>query len=310
MSRPGSAIRTAGDCRSRSGGEGPDLPSGVRPRPARPRIPPARLLAVVAAAIWACLGGCQHAPATATIYDGFEGEALSSHWRTDKLAKGAAVIQSEEVRSGHGALRITLHPGDPTPEISAGANERDEIQERDAYDAREGEAYAYEFSLLVPRGFPIVPTRLVLAQWKQDDGGGRVAVDHPLIALRYVGGELSVTIQHADEQRTYFRTREDIRGRWLDFVFHIRHSRGDDGAVRAWMNRRQIVDYRGPTAYSDLGYPSHPTFYFKMGLYRDDMDEPMTLFIDEYRKRPLAEGAAGRHDRDGSTSTRMARHFP
>jgi hypothetical protein len=43
-----------------------------------------------------------------------------------------------------------------------------------------------------------------------------------------------------------------------------------------------VVDFRGPTAYpenSTTGYRSPSLFYFKMGLYRDLMAEPMTIYI-------------------------------
>jgi hypothetical protein len=31
-------------------------------------------------------------------------------------------------------------------------------------------------------------------------------------------------------------------------------------------------------------------FYFKVGLYRDRMPAPMTIYVDEYRKEQLTEG--------------------
>ena len=51
-----------------------------------------------------------------------------------------------------------------------------------------------------------------------------------------------------------------------------------------------MVDYKGVTAYPEnvsTGYASPSLFYFKMGLYRDVMAEPMTIYIDEYSKRQL-----------------------
>ena len=56
------------------------------------------------------------------------------------------------------------------------------------------------------------------------------------------------------------------------------------------MNEKQIVNYKGVTAYSEkYNYPKPGHFYFKMGLYRDRMDEPMTIYIDEFKKSPLTE---------------------
>jgi hypothetical protein len=39
------------------------------------------------------------------------------------------------------------------------------------------------------------------------------------------------------------------------------------------------------------GYTHPGRFYFKMGLYRDLMPEPMTIYIDEYRKKELPGNA-------------------
>jgi hypothetical protein len=248
------------------------------------RVPLGFLLAFV---FW--LTGCARHPAPA-VFDGFEGPALSPIWATDKLARGAAVFQSERVRAGHSALKITIHPDDPTPEISSDQTERDELTESERLNAREGEAYAYEFSLFIPPDFPIVPTRLVVAQWKQATGGHKVTEDNPVVAVRYVSGELFITTKTAHERVIRYQTKRDIRGRWTDFVFHIRHTRTNDGFVRAWIDGERILDFHGPTAYtSESGYPATGRFYFKMGLYRDDMKEPMTIYIDEYRKRPLTK---------------------
>jgi len=81
-----------------------------------------------------------------------------------------------------------------------------------------------------------------------------------------------------------------MRGRWLDFRFVIRFSQNDDGLITGWLNGQQIVQYRGVTAYrAAFGYPAHGFFYFKMGLYRDLMQEPMTIYLDEFRKDQLSD---------------------
>jgi hypothetical protein len=49
-----------------------------------------------------------------------------------------------------------------------------------------------------------------------------------------------------------------------------------------------IVDKKGQTAYPPSGgYQSPGAFYFKIGLYRDRMALPMTIYLDEYGKQPL-----------------------
>jgi hypothetical protein len=191
------------------------------------------------------------------------------------------------VRAGHGALKITIREGDPSPKIARDGTERDELQEND--QQKEGEEYAYAFSIFIPKDFSIVPTRLVLAQWKHADVRGTATVDNPIIALRYSNGELSISTQTGEKKITRFRTKEDVRGQWLDFVFRIKFSRTEDGFLNVSLNDKQVLDFHGPTAYAkEYGYPDGASFYFKMGLYRDHMKEPMTIFFDEYRRHPLS----------------------
>jgi hypothetical protein len=104
---------------------------------------------------------------------------------------------------------------------------------------------------------------------------------------------LQITHQTGAHRVPLFETREDLRGKWTDYRFQIRFSPREDGLIRAWMNGRQVVDYQGVNAYPEnesTGYANPSAFYFKMGLYRDLMAQPMVLYIDEYRKVELAGG--------------------
>jgi hypothetical protein len=92
-------------------------------------------------------------------------------------------------------------------------------------------------------------------------------------------------LQVGRERRTVYEQSEDIRGKWLDFKFDLRFSRKNDGQLIVWLNSKKIINYVGITAYSEsFGYPDPGYFYFKTGLYRDQMNKPMTIFIDEYLK--------------------------
>lgn len=245
-----------------------------------------RLLAIA-------LAPAAYAAANAEVYDDFEGSTLNKVWDTDRFEPGAVKLQSAVTRAGRGAAQITVHQGDKyegTDPLQSRETERAELQERRDLVAREGDGFEYAFSIFLPKDFQIVPTRLVLAQWKQYDINRTANVDNPVVALRYVGGELTVTLQTSRELQTLFRTTADIRGRWLDFVFQIKYVRTPGGLVRVWLNKKQVCNFRGVTAYTEeFGYPKNGRFYFKMGLYRDRMAEPMTAFFDEYRRRTLTE---------------------
>jgi hypothetical protein len=231
------------------------------------------------------------------VYDGFETTRLSKVWDTDRFVPGAVEMQTNIFRAGHGAAKITVHAKD---KFEAGINgdsdsERAELLEARKLTSKENEAYEFSFSMLIPTNFPIVPTRLVIAQWKQYcPEGGNCSDDSPVLAIRYISGVLRITQNIGKKQTTLYQEKGEFRNRWLDFKFHVRFSTNENGRVKAWLGDKQVVDYRGVTANPEnaaTGYPSPSRFYFKMGLYRNVMAEPMTIYIDEYRKKELPANA-------------------
>lgn len=229
------------------------------------------------------------------VYDGFETQKLNGIWDTDRFQRGAVTMQSEIVRAGHSAAKVVVHSRD---KFEAGINgnkdsERDELMEASYLISKEDKTYEYSFSMFIPPDFPVVATRLVIAQWKQDCSGHTPCSDNsPVVALRYVSGVLRITHQIGRHGVALFETAENIRGKWSDFRFQIRFTPRATGLLQAWLDGRQVVDYRGVNAYpqnASTGYPNPSLFYFKMGLYRDIMPEPMTIYIDEYRKRQLPD---------------------
>lgn len=227
------------------------------------------------------------------VYDGFETAELSRVWETNRLEPGALTMQSNVARAGHGAAKIVVHSRDIFEKgINGSADtERAELTEAESLYAKQDVPYEYSFSMFIPSDFLIVPTRLVIAQWKQECGGNeKCSDDSPVLAVRYISGVLRITQKTGRMQTTLFETGEDVRGKWTDFRFQNRFSPGASGSVKAWINGKPVVNYAGPTAYAEnagTGYRSPSPFYFKMGLYRDVMAEPMTIYIDEYRKKQL-----------------------
>ena len=233
------------------------------------------------------------------VYDGFENPALGRLWATWRLAEGAVQMQSAIVRAGRGAVRITLHPRDV---LGAGKNgeaatERDELAEAEELYSREDRSYEFSWSMYLPPDFPIVPVRLVVAQWKQKAANESAPAfdDSPVLAVRYTSGVLRITQDRDRRPRVVlYRETRDLRGHWLDLRFQVRLTPESTGFVRAWLDGQQVVNYQGPTANTETpstGYSSPSQYYFKMGLYRDLMTQPMTIYFDEYRKRQLRGSA-------------------
>jgi hypothetical protein len=220
------------------------------------------------------------------IQDNFESGTLSVIWTKDKFVPGALEIQSTHIRSGEKAAKLVLRQGDQIEEEIGTLFERAELCESKKLMAQEDKNYSYSFSIFLPPDFPIVPTRLVIAQWKQNCQSGNCDPDNPVIALRYESGEFRITLQVGTDKTTLYSQTENILDKWMDFKFKIRFSRDQRGLVKAWMNNKKIIDYKGVTAYSQIfGYPVQGNFYFKIGLYRDHMIQPMTIYIDDYIKQ-------------------------
>jgi len=267
----------------------------VQPQPYSGRRPLRRILLcfgigfllLLTAAVF-CLAWAIHKPIH--IQDHFEEAGLGPVWLSKAMEPGAFSIQNRIVRSGNCAAQITLKAGDHHEDASwmGEENERDEITEAPWFWSGMGKTFEYSFSLYLPKDFPVVNTRLVIAQWKEFCEWIRCRPPNPVLAIRYSGGELFVTRRGDEGQTRLYTAQGDMRGRWLDFRFVIRFSQKDDGIITGWLNGQQIIQYRGVTAYrSAFGYTAHAFFYFKMGLYRDLMKEPMTIYLDEFSKHEL-----------------------
>jgi hypothetical protein len=238
----------------------------------------------------------RNAPHT-LVYDGFESPDLSQEWETSRFVPGAVAIETHTVRAGRSAIQVTIHSGE---KFEAGINgnadsERAELTEARRLTSRQELPYEYSFSMFFPADFPIVPVRLVVAQWKQAclNSDLPCSDDSPVLAVRYINGELQITQDLEHKRNVLYREKSELRSRWLDLRFQARFTPQRVGRIRAWLNDRQIIEYTGQTANQEstaTGYPDPSWFFFKMGLYRNVMKAPMTVYIDEYRKRMLDEG--------------------
>lgn len=230
------------------------------------------------------------------VYDGFEGPSLSNLWDSPSLVTSSATIESGIVRAGHGALRIELRPHD---NFNAGIggdadSEREELMEARPLTTRGNKLYEFSWSMYLPQDFPIVPVRLVVAQWWEYCPARNLPCfnDSPVLAVRYIGGVLRITQDLDHKFIVLYEEKRDLRGKWLDLRFEMRFTSQADGVVRAWLDGKQVVNYAGATANPQnaaTGYPDRSYFPFKMGLYRNVMTQPMTIYLDEYRKRELPQ---------------------
>ncbi len=240
--------------------------------------------------------------------DGFEAPALSSIWMTPILVPGSFAIQSEIVRAGHSALRITIHPRDIfRPGLQGDAdNERDELVEAYPLTTRENIPYEFSWSMYLSADFPIVPVRLVVAQWWEWCHSNSLPCfnDSPVLAVRYIDGVLLITQDLNHHYNVLYREKRDLRGHWLDLRFQVRFTPQATGFVRTWLDGKQVIDFTGATSNPEnpgTGYAPPILLPFRMGLYRNAMSEPMTIYLDEYHKRQLNEAELPQPAKDPGT---------
>ena len=214
------------------------------------------------------------------LRDDFEAKSLAAFWLpgdegSGRYQPGAVALTTDFARSGRQSVRLTVHEGDVAQLGDSGQpNERAELDSGKlpllGHEAR------CEFSLLIPEGFPIVNVRLVIAQWKQSGLSGS-----PVIAQRYVAGRHYLTIRDLSTPgrwRETYDLPDIVPGKWNDMVYSVRFANDSTGFAEVWMNGERVVRYNGPTASPE----GRESFYHKVGLYRDRMAEPMTIYIDDY----------------------------
>ena len=107
-----------------------------------------------------------------------------------------------------------------------------------------------------------------------------------------IGGVLRITQDLDHKFIVLYEEKRDLRGKWLDLRFEVRFTPQADRVVRGWLDGKQVIHYAGATTNlqnAATGYPDRSYFPFKMGLYRNVMPQPMTIYLDEYRKRELPQ---------------------
>ncbi|MBT3290353.1 MAG: hypothetical protein HN380_23620 [Victivallales bacterium] len=222
-------------------------------------------------------------PALMAVVD-FEGKGLKKLGDSrlvHTLKKTAAV--ASPVRHGKRALKLTL---DRTAHKDMMGHRTDFWIRGMSKSFRMGEEYWYGFSTYWPDSWKPDTQSELFAQWVgwRDYG--------PSLAIYIYGKNYRIKKRWARDSKGYRNLWqggvEEDKGKWVDWVFHVRWSTGKDGLVDVWKNGKKIVSDRGrncgPGDFAD---------YFKFGIYKWPWQNPpekapstvtqRTLYIDEIR---------------------------
>ncbi|MBX7147392.1 MAG: polysaccharide lyase [Alphaproteobacteria bacterium] len=213
------------------------------------------------------------------LQDDFE-SGISKIWDLGKAETNAIKLHQTYGKQGRQTLEINLYQNDKKQIGRDGEfTERAEIQERKKVMLPLETEIWYKFSFYLPHHFPIVDRRLIIGQWKQMCKN--CTLNHsPLIAQRYRNGQFYITIDNDKGQTILYKENNNIKDQWIDMIYHIKFSKNSSGLLEVWKNKQRIISYHGILAYQeDLPYT-----YFKFGLYRDTLKEPMTIYFDDFQR--------------------------
>lgn len=197
-------------------------------------------------------------------------------------------IVTDPVRSGERALRVTL---DRVKHVGM-RNHRTDFWLRGMSEALEQRADCwYALSIFVPEDWQPDTQAELWVQWVL----GKTAVGEvggPSLAIYVYGDRYRVRKRWGPGAERYDNMwRGDVladRGRWVDWVFHVRWSPGEDGRIEVWRDGEQVVSDNGPNC---VGADYAP--YFKFGIYKwpwkrsaEDAPSAVTrreIYFDEIR---------------------------
>ena len=240
-----------------------------------------------------------------SFVENFDSKSLDKleDWQKEFAGDDSAIFVEEPVRKGKYALKLTLRKGD----IVNNGN-RAEIVIKN--NAPFGSEVYYAWSFFIPEEYidwtswkgdkyTIRDPWQTLGQWHHEPNfaKGETWKTHgirpPTISLHYGildDGSPAVAIDKygKDEEKRKVAFKRIDKGKWYDFVIHIRWSLEKDGFIEAWLNnepfeillgeKREGNKILGQTMFNELPH------FFKVGLYRNrDIDSTNIIYIDEIK---------------------------
>lgn len=205
-------------------------------------------------------------------------------WTAVQAVAGGAKIVRRPVRQGRRAARFVVRPGD-NPINASG--ERAEVLRRTG--EKEGTTSWWAWSTYFPSGFHANSGSWnVFTQWHHTGHLCPPPVSFQVnnsrspakLKLRVWGGRLDTsTCDNSSRRGWNFATLR--RGRWYDFVFHVRWSaKPSIGFVNLWVNGRvRVPKTHLATLYEGQGIAS-----VKQGFYRGPSSLTTTIYHDGMRR--------------------------
>lgn len=219
------------------------------------------------------------------LKDNFDGKINEEIWTLRRINSDAWIFVSDPLENEKACLMVTVQKNDKQ-EIGRDGQftERSELREKQEVLVTLGNSVWYRFLFFLPEDFVIVDNRLSFAQWKQYY---KEEKQSPFLSFHYRNGKLIVKILGKSTEEK-FKTNDELRGKWHDVLINYELNSGLTGFVKIWLNGALFVDYNGQMGFEY----TEPLTYFKMGLYRDQLEIPQIIYFKYFRRGPTKESVS------------------
>ncbi|MBC7791529.1 MAG: heparin lyase I family protein [Anaerolineae bacterium] len=216
-------------------------------------------------------------PDNISFHEGFESGTVGELFKVGCCAHSVRV-QQEMQRSGLYSARAELRATDPV----AGASKRSELRVTSGnIVGGVGSERWYGLRIYIPDSWQVDVNRedyQILAQWHNlpDTELGERYTPPPLAIWIDKGewsiwnywdpnavSELTKGAPAAPGGRMVLWRGAFSRGRWTDWVVHVKWSYGADGLLEIWKDGQRVVSRTGPNTYND-----RRPLYFMAGIYK------------------------------------------
>lgn len=185
--------------------------------------------------------------------------------------------------AGMHAVRLETQPGDSGIAGSGTAERADLVLSPQATGCSQGAEQWWTHALLFPDDY-VLPQATAADPWPwgvvfdfhQTGSEGQanfqieVAGEPPQLRLAISGGA-TVSNGAPGSPTRRFPVGPITRNHWYRMVYHVRWSAEHDGFFAAWVDGRQLVDYRGATLYAGQGC------YLKLANYHTPVGRPVAV---------------------------------
>lgn len=147
----------------------------------------------------------------------------------------------------------------------------------------------YRFRMFIPENWETDPKSFdIITQWHgyPDFNKGETWRSPPL-SMIIKGNKIKLKSQWDSQEVTVNNTPEGkdvlwkgnldkLKGKWVNWTFHIKWSHSQDGIIEVWKNQEKIVSHEGANTYND-----ERGVYLKIGLYKPDWKySPQKSIVD------------------------------